>query len=233
MRSKRRPSRSRRVFAVLATASLALCSVMVGVRCRQRYESDEWIWLSSRPDVAPGQGERATYWVLFSGVDGLRLRRAAYRANDVGLIDDPVTTYGVWHRSRRPNGLTHAVQPPRAWAASSASPVYPSSWTAGPREHLPVQLEHWGVFVTSWSYDLTGGQESARSVVFGVPTLLIAVMALPLPVMQWVLSEADARRRGRVAFGRCGRCGYDCRATPEQCPECGAETPIVCSPASP
>jgi hypothetical protein len=34
-----------------------------------------------------------------------------------------------------------------------------------------------------------------------------------------------ARRRQRLAKGQCVHCGYDLRASPERCPECGAVAP--------
>jgi hypothetical protein len=53
-------------------------------------------------------------------------------------------------------------------------------------------------------------------------------MEIPLSVMAVILFIPPAallrsvRRARRAGMPRCARCGYDLRATPERCPECGA-----------
>lgn len=57
-----------------------------------------------------------------------------------------------------------------------------------------------------------------------LPFWLLACAAAALPAWR-VVGGLRARRRQRV--GRCAVCGYDLRATPDRCPECGSVKPVV------
>jgi uncharacterized OB-fold protein len=46
----------------------------------------------------------------------------------------------------------------------------------------------------------------------------LALLILP---MSRILSILRALRRNRLDGGLCLTCGYDLRATPDRCPECG------------
>ena len=79
------------------------------------------------------------------------------------------------------------------------------------------------MFVHSWPYGviLDGGTMGGRRFVnFILPLWIPTVAFAPLPI--WGAVRAyRARRRRRPLAGVCPICGYDLRATPDRCPECG------------
>ena len=68
----------------------------------------------------------------------------------------------------------------------------------------------------------TEGHQSGAEI--AVPYWLIALATLVLPA-RFVKVRYYRRRNLNEAGQRCLHCGYDLRATPNLCPECGAPTP--------
>ena len=51
--------------------------------------------------------------------------------------------------------------------------------------------------------------------------LIIWTLALTVGAVAGWMTYRSERSRGRIDSGLCARCGYDLRATPDRCPECG------------
>jgi hypothetical protein len=54
-----------------------------------------------------------------------------------------------------------------------------------------------------------------------LPYWSLVVVGLPLPILATVVFIRTRRRKHRSRAGLCRKCGYDLRASPDRCPECG------------
>lgn len=68
----------------------------------------------------------------------------------------------------------------------------------------------------AWQFD---GLKDAGNWYVSVPYWIPCAVALLTPSAELLSRQ---RRRARARRGRCGECGYDLRASPARCPECGA-----------
>jgi hypothetical protein len=96
----------------------------------------------------------------------------------------------------------------------AAHQVYLSS--IGATQFLGVAWAHYQIDPSGGRGGVAMGAPTQSVWQLEVPYYLIAVVAALLPAC-WVW-----RRSRRPRAGCCARCGYDLRATPDRCPECGA-----------
>ena len=108
-----------------------------------------------------------------------------------------------------------SVPPSGTWAGLSARAsgrmVFLGWQPSAP--HRPAwagQVNRYGFRYTRWS---DGSGE------IGVPSRPLAGVFAGIGICAGWLAAVSSRRA--KSSGRCANCGYDLRATPEQCPECG------------
>jgi hypothetical protein len=110
-----------------------------------------------------------------------------------------------------------AVYPPPAAPQRLAG-----GWYWHQYDNTPIRYAG-GPYANRWGFGLISTEAAdvrERGIV--LPGWLAAVFFALLPAIRLA---SIIRRRRRIGEGHCKRCGYDLRATPERCPECGAAAP--------
>jgi hypothetical protein len=201
------------LVSIMATVTSV---AIVAIWWRSHHAQDLLFW-SDNHGTAYGIATAPDQLVLFKNSD---------------LRSDPKTLYrprGFWRESYR-----YAPNRTRRLTVSDRY-VYPTHrafvWTSGGGPNITA----WQPTFTSRSSFLgvaeQGGQfrgVAYAQVLFPFWLILAPVSAIPL-----LAALRKIRARWRAARFRCRYCGYDLRASPDRCPECGRPASTAATPPSP
>lgn len=128
--------------------------------------------------------------------------------------------------------------PPDGWGAGHSSNWNPWNSLAARGDH-PFANLGFGVSKGGWILGCSDcPSDWAETVITSEKTYLapwwfVLLVTAPLPYL-WCRSLLVRRRQRRLSIaGRCVACGYDLRASPAHCPECGRPGKAPVAPASP
>jgi hypothetical protein len=186
----------RHLFRALIVSSFLVSGTIVILKLRT---------LDGRSNRLDGTTDAGTHWRIISSRDGMMLAWLFPGPRD-GVVQWPEGGDGsfslvpAWNPDDgRGHYWMHTTRPARAWPAGGLM-VYRGLDYVFPG---PVSRATWG------RIHMTHGVAAAT-------TFLPFAFGAAAAVMRW------ARSRNRRRGGACLRCGYDLRATPDRCPECGA-----------
>lgn len=197
----------RRLFNILAALSLVLCVGLGVLWARSYWYFDFWAWANWREDAEyiyqAARGicsDSGHIGFEYTGLDFPKSKLSAFLAR-----------YPWAQGNLRPHGFQH-----RRYSAGA------TKWLV--RRVDPPFWDRLGFIVRDQddSAGMAGvGRIPSRRisvfVPFWLPTLLAAAMPGTWLARKWLANRPAAR----LKRGLCPRCGYDLRATPDRCPECG------------
>jgi hypothetical protein len=189
---------------VVTALSVLLCVAAVALWVRSQWVHDRVFWVGGTGELRWAQSTAGQLAVMT--VCGLQTRdgRVAWIHGPADTTPDTIVPGAISSEWRRGDtvpvlGITHK-------SGAQSVPV---------RRALP-----------DGTIELAAIDHSARVTTIPWRTLTVLTAILPcvrfLPIMIRRLAASRARRH-RV--GLCTACGYDLRATPDRCPECGRKTP--------
>jgi hypothetical protein len=194
----------RKLFNLLATISLLLCAAMtvLWVRSYRTVDTQRWSRLP-------------TEYCLQSAFGAVEFTRSEHVHPEESLSE---LSYPSWTKWSSPDGSGYCRLGPRVpWH----DPIFMVCGLRFDKGTYVVPLFNNGYEWVTATY---------RHTFLAVPYWLLIVLTATVP-MGWIpkMMRLHQQRR-RQSSGLCVRCGYDLRASPARCPECGA---VPTSPPAP
>ena len=188
----------RYILNLLTTLSLLLFAAAVALWVRSYWVGDSFAWRRELPDGATRVGVSAALHTGRGGIMWQELRTTRPAGDAHGDVLVYLRFAPGWHTDPRPGAVGGGNPAMPVWRRLRFR--YDSN---GPMTS-PARMSHRSACMPLW-----------------FPALLAATAATP-GLAAW---ESRRRRRRRKAAGNCARCGYDLRASPDRCPECGQCSP--------
>jgi hypothetical protein len=184
----------RRPLNILTALSLLLCVAVLMVSVRSYWRVDTVYWHTYVRDDGTAIVHR--HWNIASG------------------------NGGVWFEAET-HDMTDLSVGPKLRATFPARPVV--RWNVSrSMNQRPADISSTG-FHASLDQRWTNPVGRVHSRTVRVPWWIVALPAAFLPV-RYLSLRRRRRRQYRVAHALCPDCGYDLRASPGRCPECGTTT---------
>jgi hypothetical protein len=192
----------RHLFTILSALSLLLCVAVCVLWVRGRFVSDTFKFVQHRED-APRTVIENGHEIEVKGDSAERIWTVASSLGGIGIgmelsiniVDE--NSAGFHWRREQPAAF---LSPPQATLARRLGfDVAVLAQQLGPRQLVYTK----GVILPTW---------------------FVLVVSAFLPAVL-VLRQRCWRTARRLSRGQCVHCGYDLRASPERCPECGTANP--------
>jgi hypothetical protein len=196
----------RRLFTLLSALSLLLCMASVATRTRGMFIGDEFQldW------VTPGPPRKLTLLTFTSRAGGIRVSLQVDADSNTGMLWFPGSAVAYGTKAFGPDGWNYRV-------THDELPTYPRF-----DPNATVVGNFKGVqWASSRRGSSSGDYSSFRSIILPAWYMILAFAILPASgIFPFVRRRPS--RFSRDGTHLCDRCGYDLRATPGRCPECGA-----------
>jgi hypothetical protein len=189
----------RRLFAILVALSLLLCAVTSTMWDRGYRHNDrvEFRYHGRLWEISSNGGK-----LMLD--DGPQIRSEQKRLDD----DESKEAHLNETLAQPIDGFIFDGEAYYNWSASERSKAW-SAWNSSNARLQAIQARRSAI---------------PTPVIHSVHDLLLTGLFLLLPSISTVMYTRRYQRKRR---GLCAECGYDLRATPDRCPECGTETKMA------